>query len=185
MIVKNNMAAYKIENTPRNNQIVNILSLVIPIAVAMLNAIQTKLPLGTWTKVLPHVNGVLNATCSIILILGFIAIKNKNIELHRKFMGVAFVLGSLFLVSYVSYHISNEPTKFGGTGWLRPTYYILLFSHILLSIGVVRLVLKAIFFALTDQVESHKKLVKWAFPIWLYVSVTGVLVYLLIAPYYV
>lgn len=185
MTVKNNMATYKIENTQRNNQIVNILSLAIPIAVALLNAIQTKLALGTWTKVLPHVNGVLNATCSIVLILGFIAIKNKNIEMHRKLMGVAFILGSLFLVSYVTYHISNEPTKFGGIGWLRPTYYILLFSHILLSIGVVNLVLKAIFYAITDQINSHKKLVKWAFPIWLYVSITGVLVYLLIAPYYV
>ncbi|RXK51064.1 DUF420 domain-containing protein [Aquirufa rosea] len=179
------MPTYKIENTAKNNQIVNILSLAIPVAVALLNAIQTKIDLGTWTKVLPHVNGVLNATCSIILILGLIAIKNKNIELHRKLMGVAFVLGSLFLVSYVTYHISNEPTKFGGSGWLRPTYYILLFSHILLSIGVVRLVLKAIFYAMTDQIGAHKKLVKWTFPIWLYVSISGVLVYILIAPYYV
>jgi putative membrane protein len=100
-------------------------------------------------------------------------------------MGAAFVQGSLFLVLYILYHISNPSTPFGGEGWIRPVYYFLLISHILLSIGVVRLVLKAIYFALSGNIVAHKAIVKWAYPIWLYVSVSGVIVYLLISPYYV
>ena len=83
------------------------------------------------------------------------------------------------------YHISNPSTPYGGTGWTRPVYYFFLITHIVLSIGVVRLVLYAIYQALTNQIEAHKKTVKWAFPIWLYVSLTGVIVYLMISPFYV
>jgi len=168
-----------------NDKLINILSIAIPIAVAVLIGIQTRIPLGNWTKVLPHVIGFLNSTTAISLIIGFIAIKNKNVELHRKSMGVSFVQGAVFLVLYILYHISNPSTPFGGQGIIRPIYYFLLISHILLSIGVVRLVLLAIYHALTGEIERHKKIVKWAFPIWLYVSISGVLVYLLISPYYV
>ncbi len=168
-----------------NDKLINILSIAIPIAVAVLIGIQTRIPLGNWTKVLPHVIGLLNSTTAISLIIGFIAIKNKNVELHRKSMGVSFVQGAVFLVLYILYHISNPSTPFGGQGIIRPIYYFLLISHILLSIGVVRLVLLAIYHALTGEIERHKKIVKWAFPIWLYVSISGVLVYLLISPYYV
>ena len=100
-------------------------------------------------------------------------------------MGAAFIQGSVFLILYILYHISNPSTPFGGEGLIRPIYYFLLISHIVLSIGVVRLVLKALHFALNDDIASHKKVVKWAYPIWLYVSISGVAVYLLIAPYYV
>lgn len=168
-----------------NNKLINILSIAIPIAVAVLIGIQTRIPLGDWTKILPHVIGLLNSTTAISLVIGFIAIKNKNVELHRKSMGVAFAQGAVFLVLYILYHISNPSTPFGGQGIIRPIYYFLLISHILLSIGVVRLVLLAIYHALTGEIERHKKIVKWAFPIWLYVSISGVLVYLLISPYYV
>ncbi len=168
-----------------NDKLINILSIAIPIAVAVLIGIQTRIPLGNWTKVLPHVIGLLNSTTAMSLIIGFIAIKNKNVELHRKSMGVSFVQGAVFLVLYILYHISNPSTPFGGQGIIRPIYYFLLISHILLSIGVVRLVLLAIYHALTGEIERHKKIVKWAFPIWLYVSISGVLVYLLISPYYV
>lgn len=168
-----------------NDKLINSLSIAIPIAVAILIGIQTRIPLGDWTKVLPHVIGVLNSTTAISLIIGFIAIKNKHIELHRKSMGAAFAQGAVFLVLYILYHISNPSTPFGGQGIIRPIYYFLLISHILLSIGVVRLVLLAIYHALTGEIERHKKIVKWAFPIWLYVSISGVLVYLLISPYYV
>ena len=114
-----------------------------------------------------------------------IGVKNGNIGLHRKAMGVAFLQGAVFLVLYILYHVSNPSTAFGGEGWIRPVYYFLLISHIVLSIGVVRLVLKAIYYALTNNIVAHKSIVKWAYPIWLYVSVTGVIVYLLISPYYV
>ncbi len=99
-------------------------------------------------------------------------------------MTAAFVLGSLFLVSYVLYHLSNESTPFGGEGLIRPIYYFLLISHIVLSVVVVWFVLRAVYFAYSNQIAEHKKAVKWAFPVWLYVSTTGVIVYLLISPYY-
>lgn len=168
-----------------NDRLINILSIAIPIAVAILIGIQTRIPLGDWTKVLPHVIGFLNTTTALTLLVGFFAVKNKNIDLHRKSMGFAFVQGGIFLVLYILYHISNPSTPFGGQGIIRPVYYFLLISHIVLSIGVVRLVLLAIYHALTGDIQKHKAIVKWAFPIWLYVSVTGVIVYVLISPYYV
>jgi putative membrane protein len=87
-------------------------------------------------------------------------------------------------VLYILYHISNPSTPFGGEGLIRPIYYTLLISHIGLSIGVVWFVLKAVYFALSNQIDEHKKIVKWTFPLWLYVSVSGVIVYLMISPYY-
>jgi putative membrane protein len=166
-------------------KIINVLAIVIPIVVAILiGGIRQKIDLGAWTKFLPHLNGLINTLTSLALIAGLIAIKQKNIALHRLSMLIAFVLGAVFLVTYVIYHISNPSTAFGGEGWIRPVYYFLLISHILLSIGVVFLVLKALYFALSNQIVAHKKVVKWAYPIWLYVSVSGVLVYLMISPYY-
>jgi putative membrane protein len=167
-----------------SDKLINVISFVIPIAVAFLIGIPTKIDLGIWTKTLPHVIGVLNALTSILLIGGLIAIKNKNISIHRAFMVGAFGLGAIFLVTYILYHISNPSTPFGGTGIIRPIYYFLLISHIVLSIGVVRLVLIAINHAFKNRIVEHKKIVKWAYPIWLYVSTSGVLVYLLILPYY-
>lgn len=99
-------------------------------------------------------------------------------------MSLSFLMGALFLVSYVLYHLSNESTPFGGEGTVRVVYYFLLVSHISLSIGVVWFVLKAIYFALSGQFAAHRRMTRWAFPIWLYVSTTGVIVYLLISPYY-
>jgi putative membrane protein len=173
------------EATKKNDQLINILSAVIPVAVAILIGVQINIDLVAWTKVLPHVIGLLNSTTALSLVIGLIGVKNGNIGLHRKAMGVAFLQGAVFLVLYILYHVSNPSTKFGGEGWIRPVYYFLLISHIVLSIGVVRLVLKAIYYALTNNIVAHKSIVKWAYPIWLYVSVTGVIVYLLISPYYV
>lgn len=165
-------------------KLITILSIAIPVAVAVLLGIRQRIDLGLWTKALPHINGVINSITSIALIIGLIAIKQKNISLHRIVMLIAFVLGSVFLVSYVVYHISNASTAFGGDGWVRSVYFFLLISHIVLSIVVVRFVLLAVYYALSNQIDRHKKIVKWAYPIWLYVSVTGVIVYLMISPYY-
>lgn len=171
--------------TPKNNLIINVISIAIPLAVAGLLSLPSKLPLGDWTKVLPHFIGIINSTTAITLIIGLIAIKKKNIDSHRKAMGAAVLQGAVFLVLYILYHVANESTKFGGEGLIKGIYFFLLASHILLSIGVVRLVLMALYHALTGDIEAHKKTVKWAYPIWLYVSVTGVIVYLMISPYYV
>lgn len=164
---------------------INILSVAIPVAVAVLLGIRSKPDLGNWTKVLPHLNAMINTATSILLILGLILIKNKNQEAHRKVMTFAFVLGGLFLVFYVLYHLTNPSTTYGGEGGMRYVYYFILISHIGLSLVVLPLVLRAFYFAVTGDYGRHKRLVKFAYPIWLYVSITGVLAYLLISPYYV
>ena len=171
-------------NFKRNARIVNILSIVIPFAVALLIGIRTKLNIGLWTKYLPHVIAVINSLTAISLLVGLYFIKSKRIFAHKKAMLFAFVLGSLFLIAYILYHISNPSTKYGGEAWLKYIYYFFLISHIVLSIVVVRLVLLSLHYALSNQIEKHKKIVKWSFPIWLYVSVSGVIVYFLISPYY-
>lgn len=169
----------------QSTRVINIISIVIPIVVAILLGIPQKLDLGAWTKVLPHVNAVINSLTSILLISALIAIKNKNIGLHQTFMRFAFILGACFLVFYVIYHLTNPSTKFLGEGGIRYVYFFILISHILLSLIVLPFVLRAMFFAWTQQFEEHKKVAKIAFPIWLYVSITGVLAYWLISPYYV
>ncbi|MEY4275178.1 MAG: hypothetical protein RLZZ382_2251 [Bacteroidota bacterium] len=175
----------QITKTPKTSLIINIISIAIPLAVAGLLSLPTKLPLGEWTKILPHFIGIINSTTALSLIIGLIAIKKKNIAGHRKAMGAAVLQGAVFLVLYILYHVANESTKFGGEGIIKMIYLFLLASHIILSIGVVRLVLMSLYHALAGDIEAHKKSVKWAYPIWLYVSISGVIVYLMISPYYV
>ncbi len=168
-------------------KIINILSFAIPLAVGVLLGIPSgyKLPLGEWTKILPTVSASINSLTSILLIMAFIAIKNKNITLHKTLMTTCFGLGALFLVSYILYHVSNQSTKYGGEGFLKGLYFFFLISHILLSIVVVRFVLMSMYFAYIGDFENHKKNTRFAFPIWLYVSITGVIVYFMIKPFYV
>jgi putative membrane protein len=179
------MATLTIERKPKYERIINVLAIVIPVAVALMLGIRQKIDLGAWTKVLPHVIGVINSATALLLLLGFYFIKQRNIAAHRQVMTGAFVLGAVFLVCYILYHISNESTPYGGQGMVRPVYYFLLISHILLSIVVVWFVLRAVYFGYTNQIDEHRKAVKWALPIWLYVSISGVIVYLMISPYYV
>lgn len=167
-----------------NRLAINVLSVVIPVAVALLIGIRQKLPLGDWTTALPHVIGALNAATALLMVAAIVAIKQKKVELHRRLMTTAFVLGAIFLVTYIIYHISNPSTSYGGEGAIRYLYYFLLISHVLLSIVVVRFVLLAMYYALSRQFADHKRIVKIAYPVWLYVSVTGVIVYLMISPYY-
>lgn len=164
---------------------IKLLSVAIPLVVAILLGLRTKLDLGEWVYNLPHIIGGINTLTSICLILAFIAVKRNNIALHKKFNSAAFILGAAFLLCYVTYHASAESTSYGGDDTTRYIYYFFLISHIVLSIGVVPLVLLAFFYALNGMIEKHKKIVKYTFPIWLYVSVTGVIVYLMISPYYI
>ena len=168
----------------RATLIANVLSIAIPVVVAILLGIRTKLDLGVWTKILPHVIGTINALTTTILLVGLVAQKLGKIGLHRLAMTTAFSLGAIFLVCYVTYHLSNPSTTFGGSGAIRLVYYFVLVSHIGLSLVVLPLVLRAFLFALTNQIDRHRRVAKYAFPIWLYVSSTGVLVYLMILPYY-
>lgn len=157
--------------------VINILSIVVPIVVAILISFPNKLDLGDWTKNLSHVIGGINTLTTIALIAGLIFIKQKKVHQHRIAMTVSFALGGLFLVFYIIYHSTNPANEFRGDGAARIFYFILLISHIGLSLVVLPLVLRAMFYAATKQFENHKKIVKFAYPIWLYVSVTGVIVY--------
>ncbi len=171
-------------NEKRSTLAINLLSIAIPLVVAILLGIRTKVELGAWTSVLPHAIGGINTLTSILLVLGMIFLKAGKIQWHRYAMTTAFILGGLFLVCYVTYHLSNPSTAYGGTGFYKSLYYFILISHIVLSMVVLPLVLRAFYFAITDQFARHMRVAKFAFPIWLYVSVTGVLVYLMISPYY-
>jgi len=187
--------------TGKNKQLtlIWVLSVVIPVAVAVLLFMPTKLAVsGQWVRNLPHLNAILNSAASVSLMVGLIFIKKKNIAYHRLSMLTAFVLGALFLVSYVIYHASVPSTPFGDTnfdgvasdvekaavGGLRLVYLIILLTHILLAIIVVPFVLLALYHAVNKNFEKHKKITRFAYPIWLYVTVSGVLVYILISPYY-
>jgi putative membrane protein len=168
----------------RATLVVNVVSVAVPLVVAILLGIRSKVELGEWTKMLPHVIGGINTLTSLLLILGLVAQKIKNIPLHRIAMTTAVLMGAVFLVCYVTYHLSNSSTKFQGQGAVRYIYYSVLFSHIALSLVVLPLVLRAFLFAWTNQIQKHQQLARFAFPIWLYVSITGVVAYLMISPYY-
>jgi len=176
-----------------------VLSVIVPLVVAILIFMPEKISLaGKWTNVLPHVNGVINTITTGILVLGFIFIRKGKIRQHKISMSSAFFLGILFLISYILYHATSPSTVFGdenGNGILEPEeseiigawrmiYLVILITHILLAIIVVPFVLFSFYFALTSRFDKHKKMVKYTLPVWLYVSVTGVMVYLMINPYY-
>ena len=131
---------------------------------------------------LPKVNACLNAACALVLIFAWRAILRKNISLHKRLMLSAVVISALFLVSYVVQHGSFPSAKYGGTlGWL---YYPVLISHIMLAAAIVPMVLITLVRALGNRFDKHRKIARWTLPLWLYVSVTGVVVYLMCAPYY-
>lgn len=147
---------------------------------------------------LPLLNAFLNGSCSVLLIASLWAIKKRNIELHKKLNLTAFLLSSLFLISYVTAHYFIPDTKFGdvdhngileemelvAVSGIRPVYLVILLSHILLAVVVLPMILLSFYFALKDDRIKHKKITRFSYPIWLYVTVTGVVVYALISPYY-
>ena len=175
-----------IKQNAKMNWLIGIVSVAIPIVVALLfYAQRTGNSIGNAdVGFLPHLNAFLNTSTFFCLLGGFFAVKNKNVNLHRTFMVSAFVLSSIFLVSYVIYHSQGHQVSFGGEGAIRYFYFFVLITHILLSAVVVPFVLFSIYFAWSGQIARHKKLVKWTFPIWTYVAATGVMVYLMISPYY-
>jgi putative membrane protein len=155
-------------------------------------------PVPSFTILLPKLNAILNGTCSVLLLLSLYFIKQKNIIMHKRINVVAFILSLLFLISYVLFHYLSPETRYGDTngdgivstaekaaaGSMRTIYFAILIPHIVLAAAVLPLILLSFYRGLQMQVEKHKKLVRWAFPIWLYVTVTGVIVYLMISPYY-
>lgn len=158
------------------------LSILVPVAVAVLYVLpKTETTLFSF---LPLLNAIINGTTFLILIAALIAIKNKNIVLHKRLMWTALVLSVVFLLSYVLYHATTPSTSFGGEGTIKYIYFFILLTHILLSAVVVPLVLLTLVRALAEKFDQHRKIAKITLPIWLYVTLTGVLVYLMISPYY-
>ncbi|WP_113925217.1 DUF420 domain-containing protein [Cognataquiflexum aquatile] len=162
-----------------------IIAVIVPVLVAVLLFMPSKINVASdWVYFLPHLNAVINSAATVALIAGVMFIKKGNIDYHKAAMTAAFGLGAVFLVSYVVYHATAESTTFGGEGWIRPVYYFILITHIVFAAVALFPILLAYYYGYTDQRVKHKKVVKFAFPIWLYVTVTGVIVYLMISPYY-
>ena len=179
--------------------IIWVLSVVIPAVVAFLIFMPSKVSFkGNWVSVLPHLNAMLNTITSFVLVLGLYYIRKGKIEIHKNLMLTGFVIGSVFLISYVIYHSAAPSTIFGdldkdgilnkaeleSIGFTRNIYLLVLLSHILLAMLVVPLVLLSLFYGLKGSFEKHRKIVKYAYPVWLYVSISGVIVYLMIKPFY-
>ncbi|MFD2925127.1 DUF420 domain-containing protein [Halobacillus naozhouensis] len=133
---------------------------------------------------LPLLNAVLNSFTFIFLLAALFMIKQRNITVHKRFVLAAFTTTFFFLLSYVTYHALAESTHFGADGLIMYGYYFILISHILLSIAIVPMALITLFRGLNRQDERHRKIARWTMPMWLYVSLTGVIVYLMISPYY-
>jgi len=131
---------------------------------------------------MPAVNACFNALSASLLLAGLVSIKQRKVELHKRFMVSAFASSSLFLVGYVVYHYVHGDTKFTGVGPIRSVYFAILISHVLLSVGVVPLALTAFYFAWRKRFAAHAKVARVLFPIWLYVSVTGVVIYFMLRP---
>lgn len=159
---------------------INLLSVIVPVIVAVLLGIPAKLDLGAWTKSLSHVIGAINSLTTVLLVAGLIFIRRNKINLHRAAMTGAFSLGALFLICYVTYHLTNPANRYNGEGFSRYVYFFFLITHVLLSLVVLPLVLRAMFFAVTNRFDRHKRIVRYAYPIWLYVSASGVIVYLML-----
>jgi putative membrane protein len=179
---------------------VTIITVVVIVLVIVLNRRLLPVPavLPSFTPYLPKLNALLNAACSVLLLTSLYFIKQGNITVHKRINILTFCLSAIFLTSYVLFHYLAPETRYGdlngdgrlsaeeiaAAGNVRYFYYVLLTTHIILAAGVLPLILLSFYRGLQMQVEKHKKLVRWAFPIWLYVTVTGVIVYLMISPYY-
>lgn len=163
------------------NTLIIGLSVIIPVAVAALFKVKVS---GYDFSFLPPIYASINGLTAILLVSGLIAIKNKKLRLHDRIMKTCIGLSAVFLVLYVVYHITSDSTPYGGEGFIRNVYFFILITHIVLSVGVIPLVLFTFVKALTRRFDKHRKLARITFPIWLYVAVTGVVVYLMISPYY-
>lgn len=163
-----------------------VISAVVLIAVVLLNqkVIPRPVDIPGFVKHLPLLHACINGTCSILLLISLYQIKRKNIQLHKKINLTTFVLSAMFLISYVTYHYFSNETKFPTDNPLRPVYLFILLTHILLAAIVLPMVLLSFYWGLKNDIVKHRKITRWSFPIWLYVTVTGVIVYLMISPYY-
>jgi putative membrane protein len=165
------------------NRIILVISILVPIIVAVLFGV--KIPNVAPLSFLPPIYASINGATAIILVIAVWAIKNGKRELHQRLMTLCIGLSLLFLLMYIAYHMTSDSTTFGGTGMIKYVYYFILITHIILSIGIIPLVLRTYARAYLKKYDEHRALAKLTFPIWLYVAITGVVVYFMISPYYI
>ena len=180
------METSDLKSKKKYNKWIVALSIVIPLVVALLFGINLR-KLGFDVEpltFLPPIYASINGFTAVILLIAVWAIKNKHVALHKKLMTTAIGCSVAFLVMYVAYHMTSDSTKFGGEGLIKYIYYFILITHILLSIVIIPFVLITYARAITNEIELHKKIAKITFPMWLYVAITGVVIYILISPYY-
>jgi putative membrane protein len=171
-----------VKDEKKYNKLIVALSVAIPLVVTALFGI--KIPNVEPLTFLPPIYASINALTAVILVIAFWAITNKKVKLHQRLMQSAIILSALFLLMYVAFHMTSDSTKYGGDGILMYVYYIILITHIILSVVVIPFVLITYVRAITENFEKHKKIARITFPLWLYVAVSGVLVYIMISPYY-
>ena len=172
----------KTEKERKFNRIITIISILVPLVVAVLFGV--KVPNSEPLKFLPPIYAAINGLTAVLLIYAVWAIKNGKRVLHQNIMSACILLSILFLLMYIAYHMTADSTSYGGVGIIKYVYYFILISHIILSIVIIPLVLKTYARAYLKDFERHRQLARFTFPIWLYVAVTGVVVYLMISPYY-
>ena len=170
-------------NKGKYNIYIWIVSIVVPLLVAFLFTV--RIPNVEPLRFLPPIYASINGLTAIFLIIALWAIKNKKIVLHQGLMKISIGLSLVFLVMYVAYHMTSDSTPYGGEGFIRYIYFFILITHIILSIGVIPMVLITYVRAISKQFANHKKIARYTFPIWLYIAITGVIVYLMISPYYI
>jgi len=171
-----------IANEKKYNKWILTLSISIPLVVAVLFGI--KIPNVAPLSFLPPIYAAINGVTAVILILAVFQIKKGNRKYHERLMKTAILCSVLFLLMYIAYHMTSDSTKFGGQGTIKYVYYTVLISHIILSVVVIPFVLITYVRAITNNFERHKKIARITFPLWLYVAVSGVVVYIMISPYY-
>lgn len=161
-----------------------VVSAVVLFLVAAMQRIRLELPAGWDTSVLPPFHAGVNALGALVLVAALVFIKQGRVGLHRAAMMLAMVLSVLFLLSYVAYHITNDPTEYAGGGLARTFYFILLITHIISAAVSFPFILFTFIAAWTNRFEAHRRLARWVFPLWLYVAITGPVCYLMLKPYY-
>lgn len=172
------------KNDKQARLLILTVSFVVFAAVVILSRVKLEVDLGFDIHVFAKINAIINSTVSVLLVAGLVAVKQKKYVLHKNIMLAAIVLSVLFLVSYIAHHLLAGDTKFGGEGTIRLVYFIILITHIFLAAVILPFILFTAYRSLTGEYDKHKKLARYTWPLWLYVSVTGVIVYLMISPYY-
>lgn len=172
------------KNDSLARRIIVLFSIVVFAAVVLLGQVELKMDLPFDVHIFAHINAVLNSLVSVFLLSALIAIKNGRPLLHKRLMMTAMILSILFLVSYITHHLLTGNTAFGGEGWIRNFYYFILITHVFLAAIILPFILFTSYRALVAEWPQHKKLARITWPVWFYVAVTGVVVYLMISPYY-